>query len=90
MILLMHCFGRHLVVDLVVLEYILGPQLWDHVIALLTWGFCTDDRDERIENCRNERKEKFETIDKKITKKNLTLKRKRLKKGQVAIVIILE
>ena len=46
------------------LEYILGPQLWDHVITVLTfWGFGTDDKDERIDNCIKERKKNFETIE---------------------------
>ena len=45
-------FSSHIQKQLRTLEYILGPQLWDHVITVLTfWGFATDDIEERIK-CR--------------------------------------
>ena len=42
------------------LEYILGSQLWDHVITVLTfWGFGAADINQRVRNCIKERKEQF-------------------------------
>ena len=42
------------------LEYILGPQLWDHVIAVYTfWGFSTHDKQERVKTCIKDRKGQF-------------------------------
>ena len=42
------------------LEYILGPQLWDHVITVFTfWGFSTHDVNERVKTCIKERKGQF-------------------------------
>ena len=43
------------------LEYILGPELWDHVITVFTfWGFSADDVDERVANCIKESKDNFD------------------------------
>ena len=53
-------FSSHIQKQLRTLEYILGSQLWDHVITVLTfWGFGTDDIEGRIENCIKERKKNF-------------------------------
>ena len=49
-------FNSNIQKQLRTLEYILGPQLWDHVIKALTfWGFGPDDIDERVRNCIKER-----------------------------------
>ena len=54
-------FSSHIQKQLRTLEYILGSQLWDHVITVLTfWGFGTDDIEGRIRNCIKEKKEKFD------------------------------
>ena len=54
-------FSYHIQKQLRTLEYILGPQLWDHVITVLTfWGFGTDNINERIDNCIKERKDQFD------------------------------
>ena len=54
-------FSSPLQKQLRTLEYILGSQLWDHVIKALTfWGFGPDDIDERVRNCIKERKENFD------------------------------
>ena len=54
-------FSNHIQKQLRTLEYILGSQLWDHVITVLTfWGFGTDDITERIRNCIKEKKETFD------------------------------
>ena len=54
-------FNYHIQKQLRTLEYILGSQLWDHAITVLTfWGFGTDDIQERIENCIKERKATFD------------------------------
>ena len=55
-------FSNHIQKQLRTLEYILGSQLWDHAITVLTfWGFGTDDIDDRVRNCIKERKEKFDS-----------------------------
>ena len=42
------------------LEYILGPQLWDHVITVHTfWGYGDSNLKARINNCIKERKVQF-------------------------------
>ena len=42
------------------LEYILGPQLWDHVINVFTWwGFSSRDIKDRVRNCVKQRRLKF-------------------------------
>ena len=52
--------SQHIQKQLRTLEYILGPQLWDHVITVFTfWGFSTSDVKGRITNCIKERKGHF-------------------------------
>ena len=54
-------FSSHIQKQLRTLEYILGSQLWDHVITVLTfWGFGPKDIDRRVRNCIKESKEKFD------------------------------
>ena len=54
-------FSRHIQKQLRTLEYILGPQLWDHVITVYTfWGFSTHDKQERVKTCIKDRKGQFE------------------------------
>ena len=54
-------FSSHIQKQLKTLEYILGSQLWDHVIIVLTfWGFGPQDIDRRVRNCIKESKEKFD------------------------------
>ena len=54
-------FSNHIQKQLRTLEYILGPQIWDHVITVLTfWGFGEEDIERRIRNCIKEKKEKFD------------------------------
>jgi len=53
-------FSQHIQKQLRTLEYVLGPQLWDHVITVYTfWGFGAGDVKERIMNCIKERKAQF-------------------------------
>ena len=53
--------SRHIQKQLRTLEYILGSQLWDHVITVLTfWGFSEKDINLRVRNCIKERKEMFD------------------------------
>ena len=53
-------FSKHIQKQLRTLEYILGPQLWDHVITVYTfWGFSTHDIKIRVKNCIKERKQRF-------------------------------
>ena len=52
--------SQHIQKQLRTLEYILGPQLWDHVITVFTfWGFSTHDVNERVKTCIKERKGQF-------------------------------
>ena len=53
-------FSSHIQKQLRTLEYILGPQLWDHVISVFTfWGFSSKDVTARIRSCVNKRKDQF-------------------------------
>ena len=53
-------FSKHIQKQLRTLEYILGPQLWDHVITVFTfWGFSTQDIKKRVKTCIKERKGQF-------------------------------
>ena len=45
------------------LEYVLGPQVWDHVISVFTfWGFSTKDIRDRVRECIVERKDQFDGV----------------------------
>jgi len=53
-------FSKEIQKQLRTLEYILGPQLWDHVITVFTfWGFSTKDIQKRVKTCVKERKSEF-------------------------------
>ena len=52
--------SQHIQKQLRTLEYILGPQLWDHVITVFTfWGFSDHEVRERVRTCVKERKSQF-------------------------------
>ena len=53
-------FSKHIQKQLRTLEYILGPQLWDHVINVFTWwGFNSHDIKGRVKKCIKEKKDQF-------------------------------
>ena len=59
-------FSQHIQKQLRTLQYILGEQLWDHVITVYTfWGFSTGDKKDRERDCIKEKKDDF---DRDITK----------------------
>ena len=81
----MGSLSQHIQKQLRTLEYILGPQLWDHVITVFTfWGFTTRDIQERVKTCIKEKKVSLgETFQgQRISVNNLTSKMKRWKKWQ--------
>ena len=53
-------FTVHLQKQLRTLEYILGPQVWDHVITVYTfWGFGASEVKDRVTHCIKERKKQY-------------------------------
>ena len=53
-------FSKHIQKQIRTLEYILGPQLWDHVITVFTfWGFSAHEKKKRVKTCQKERKSQF-------------------------------